>query len=210
MRRSLCTLVVFITLILAINSEARMYQPATGRWMSRDPIGEESDPNLYRGMGNNAVNNIDPDGLTWESNWRFFKDWAGGEGSNNRTYGPNTVENQEMQGSPGADALRNTFYSGGCKSINKKFNYESGQAAEDTLPHPSTTGAQVGGFAGASAINNGDGTVTFIISNVAGAHSFFYHVVPDRKGTTGPMRNIKQTFQWTEKIDESRCKDCKK
>ena len=61
----------------------------------------------------------------------------------------------------------------------------------------------MGGFARASAINNGNGTVTFTIPNRAGAHSFFYHLpfVSDNPfGTGGPIRNIYQTFQWTEKI----------
>ncbi|MCX6834053.1 MAG: hypothetical protein NTW07_02780, partial [candidate division Zixibacteria bacterium] len=51
--------------------------------------------------------------------------------------------------------------------------------------------------------NNGNGTVTFTIPNEAGAQSFFYHLVPNRTCPTGPMRTIKQTFQWTEKIDMS-------
>lgn len=123
-----------------------------------------------------------------------------GGGSNSRFYGPNTVEIQEMQNSPGANALRNDFYAGG----GKNFIYGSEQAAWDTLLNPftadwSSTAAQVGGFAGASAINNGNETVTFTITNVAGTYSFFYHQVPDRSGTTGPMRNITQTFQWTER-----------
>jgi RHS repeat-associated protein len=35
------------------------------RWGSRDPLGESSDLNLYRGMGNNPINRIDPYGLAW-------------------------------------------------------------------------------------------------------------------------------------------------
>jgi hypothetical protein len=55
------------------------------------------------------------------------------------------------------------------------------------------------------ADGNGNITVTFCIPNVAGTHSFFYHIVPDRSGTTGPGRNIKQTICWTEPIDKSKC-----
>lgn len=199
-------LVVFIcTLTFITDSDARFYDAKTGRFISEDPIGfEGGDVNLYNYVGANPVNRVDPSGLTWSSNLSFLLDWASGGGSNNRFYGPNTVETREMQNSPGANALRNNFNAGG----GKNFAYGSGQAAWDTVVNPATadrssTAAQVGGFAGASAINNGDGTVTFTILNVAGANSFFYHLVSDRSGTTGPMRNINQTFQWTEK---TRCK----
>jgi len=151
---------------------------------------------------------LNPYGPLGERNWNFFRDWVFGMGSNNRFYGPDTVETQEMQNSPGANALRGAFYEGGCKDIKDSpdFRYETRQAAWDTLINPftadwSNTAAQVGGFSRPSAINNGDGTVTFTpIKNVAGTRSFFYHRVRDRRGTRGPMRNITQTFQWTEPI----------
>jgi len=42
----------------------RVYNPATGRWLSRDPFGEGSDParNLYRYVDGNPVNLRDPSG----------------------------------------------------------------------------------------------------------------------------------------------------
>ena len=41
----------------------RAYDPATGRWLSRDPIGEEGGINLYGYVGNNPVMYLDPLGL---------------------------------------------------------------------------------------------------------------------------------------------------
>jgi len=41
----------------------RVYDAANKRWISRDPLGEGVDYNLYRYCGNNPVSNIDPMGL---------------------------------------------------------------------------------------------------------------------------------------------------
>ncbi len=43
----------------------RAYDPVTGRWPSRDPIGEEGGINLYGYVSNNPVNFWDPLGLYW-------------------------------------------------------------------------------------------------------------------------------------------------
>ena len=45
----------------------RYYDPETGRWLSRDPIGEKGGFNPYRFVGNNPVNLFDPYGLkSWK------------------------------------------------------------------------------------------------------------------------------------------------
>ncbi|MBI5424118.1 MAG: RHS repeat-associated core domain-containing protein [Opitutae bacterium] len=41
----------------------RYYSPGTGRWLSRDPIGEAGGLNLYGMVGNNPINLFDPFGL---------------------------------------------------------------------------------------------------------------------------------------------------
>lgn len=48
----------------------RYYDAKVGKWMTRDPIGERGGINLYGFVGNNAVNWIDPLGLT-ETDPRF-------------------------------------------------------------------------------------------------------------------------------------------
>jgi RHS repeat-associated protein len=48
---------------------ARWYDPATGRWLSEDPSGfDGGDPNLYRYVGNSALNFTDPTGTTQAGN----------------------------------------------------------------------------------------------------------------------------------------------
>ena len=41
----------------------RFYNPAIGRWMTRDPMGEVADVSLYRFVGNTPLDLIDPYGL---------------------------------------------------------------------------------------------------------------------------------------------------
>jgi RHS repeat-associated protein len=41
----------------------RFYNPALGRWLTRDPIGEDGGINLYEFTKNDPVNRMDPDGL---------------------------------------------------------------------------------------------------------------------------------------------------
>jgi len=41
----------------------RYYDPETGRWLSRDPIGEVGGFNLYLFVNNNSINSVDPFGL---------------------------------------------------------------------------------------------------------------------------------------------------
>ena len=52
----------------------------TGRWLSRDPIGESGGINLYGYVGNSPVNYVDPLGL-----FQFYGNWGG----------PNWVSGQE-------------------------------------------------------------------------------------------------------------------
>lgn len=137
----------------------------------------------------------------------------GGGAANDRVYGPNDIETQEMMHSPGGEKLRDAFYKNHCKTV-RRINYGTFEAYWDTVANPftadwSNTAAQVGGFGGAVGLNNGDGTVTFVIPNTAGTHSFFLHLVPDITSPTGPMHNIEQTFVWTETIDPGRNCGCK-
>jgi len=57
------TALVFLVSFITV-SEARYYDPSTGRFLSEDPIGfEGGDVNLYAYVGNNPLMRIDPTGL---------------------------------------------------------------------------------------------------------------------------------------------------
>jgi RHS repeat-associated protein len=58
-------------------NRARWYDPATGRWVSEDPIGfAGGDANLSRYVGNSATVATDPSGLEVEGGFRPWFDWA--------------------------------------------------------------------------------------------------------------------------------------
>jgi RHS repeat-associated protein len=144
-------------------------------------------------------------------NSEFVLDFLLGTGDSYRYYHPDGEMGRQMRQSPGAAKLRDAFYVNGCKNVTN-FSYGHWEAARETGPlapsHWGNVDFQVGGFGGATAVNNGDGTVTFTIRNEAGTRSFFAGFItgiPNRTCTTGPMRTIEQTFKWTEKIDRSKC-----
>ena len=57
----------------------RYYSPQTGRWLSRDPIGEEGGINLYGFVGNDGVNRWDYLGLSiWDQVTDFLEPWGDG------------------------------------------------------------------------------------------------------------------------------------
>jgi len=51
----------------------RDYSPTLGRWISLDPLGYDAgDVNLYRALGNDLLNRLDPLGLAdWEMMWEW-------------------------------------------------------------------------------------------------------------------------------------------
>jgi RHS repeat-associated protein len=61
----------------------RFYDPANGRWLNRDPIGERGGLNLYGMVGNSTIGNYDMLGRNWWGSLldRFFGS-GNGSGSN--------------------------------------------------------------------------------------------------------------------------------
>ena len=51
----------------------RYYDPATGRWLTRDPIGYAGGLNLYAYCGNAPVGGVDASGLKWDEIISIFK-----------------------------------------------------------------------------------------------------------------------------------------
>jgi len=49
--------------LLAAQTASGFYDPNLQRWLALDPIGEAGGINLYQFVGNDPVNQADPDGL---------------------------------------------------------------------------------------------------------------------------------------------------
>jgi RHS repeat-associated protein len=83
---------------------ARYYDPKAGRFISKDPIGfAGGDVNLYRYVGNDSVNWVDPSGLfRWHGNW-------GGPGWTAGQFKPESQLTNSDLSTPAIDA-RDTCY----------------------------------------------------------------------------------------------------
>ena len=63
----------------------RYYDPNTGRWLSRDPIGESGGVNLYGFVGNDGVNEVDWLGFIKRSDGKYDNDMFVTKKPGNRT-----------------------------------------------------------------------------------------------------------------------------
>lgn len=141
-------------------------------------------------------------------NQPFLAGWTTGDLPTPIVYAPDSPQVRDMMESPNVKRAIDEFYVKGAPKIHP-FRHDTPDAFWDTIANPSTrnlksTAMQVGGYDGATITNNGDGTMTIRIPNTAGARSFFYHLLPNLPGKSGPMHNVEQVFEWTMPIDPTR------
>ncbi len=142
-------------------------------------------------------------------NQPFLADWITENLPTRIVYPPDSIQVRDMVESPNVQQAIDEYYAAGAPIEGATFHHETFEAFLETIVNPRTanwksTAMQVGGYRNAKITNNGDGTMTIRITNVAGAKSFFYHLLPNLPGKTGPMHNVEQVFEWTIPIDPNR------
>ena len=71
----------------------RYYSASTGRWLSRDPIGEKGGMNLYGFVSNNTTSQVDPTG---RNGFTMVFKWGSGLGSDTVYYDENDEETKDL------------------------------------------------------------------------------------------------------------------
>jgi RHS repeat-associated protein len=147
---------------------ARDYDPHTGRWTAKDPIGfGGGDPNLYGYVFIDPVNTIDTTGLSVEgaiSTVVDLFDWATGSLPPVSAADPSSA--QDLSTTPVADEIRAEFMKNGCKDGTYWGDFQYGELTGTS----SVTGQAVGAF-GAKVRNLGNGQIVITAFNTWGLES---------------------------------------
>lgn len=140
----------------------RAYDASSGRWLSRDPIGENGGINVYGYVGNNPINGIDPLGLY--NLWDFggdTLDFAAGLG-NAVSFGGTTWVAQQFMNDADAATLRRTKRCSGTFKAGEWASLALGagrlayaDAAKGASAIYAARGATMANAAAASAFRNG-------------------------------------------------------
>jgi RHS repeat-associated protein len=128
-------------------TQYRSYDPGIGRWLSRDPLGEASDPaaNLYRYVGGNPIGFTDASGLQYIPPAAMQHILAGHGCNTQRTRPGNSVFSPEYSNPAALQQLSNDVfaapggppqpYYGRLESIQGQVNLQNQETGE-TVPYP--------------------------------------------------------------------------
>jgi RHS repeat-associated protein len=184
----------------------RWYDPATGRFLTQDPIGLAGGVNLYAYAGNDPVSYSDPFGLCTPMPWcmqgalqsamrrvdrwmsevsgagRMTAQWASGTGPTRRTFGEGTPQVASMRASPGVAKARDLFYSKNAEAL------QSGSALEPVTNYASGFGPAGAARAGLNPTEQFVGSYRVDITPSADGASAHFTVSNTTSMTSGAYR----------------------
>ena len=179
----------------------RFYDSCSGKWTTRDPLGEDGGMNLYGAMLNNPVNFVDPLGLlteviVWQpSGWGRSSFGHVSVNINGTTY---SFEPDGMRIMPSADYLaKNTFREGVGMVLNitaeqeaslgtflKNYNKDYGRLTNNCAD-PIESGLEKLGYHLGAILYPVSLGKTLMDMNLVNSYNFYWASVP-KKGTSAP------------------------
>jgi hypothetical protein len=150
-------------------------------------------------VGNNAVNFIDPLGLTWDESLTYFWKWATGQPMPTN-FGPYSNQVNDMKDAPGVQKARKAFYKKNagkpCGEWEPLTNYKADFGLKGLWKAGTDPTEQFVGSYRVDIIPNSDGTLNINLYNSTSFTSFSYGLGPNWNG--GPGGTQTQIYHWTE------------
>jgi RHS repeat-associated protein len=181
---------------------ARDYDPHVGRWTGKDPLGINGrDQNVFSYAGNDPVNFLDVNGLTWVEAARFFGNWVIGKRFQS-DFGPGTNQVNDMMDAPGVIAAKDFYYKKypagsnvGCEN-RTVTNYGASFGLTSLWKAGLNSTQQFIGSYTVDISTNADGSLNLNLTNATSFTSFLYGLGPSWTG--GPGGTQVQNYHWTE------------
>ena len=165
----------------------RGYSASTGKWIGRDPIGENGGINLYAYVENNPSNAFDPLGFdSWydvAADWFFERGAAGGTRNHPQLYGASHQITRDLMNDPGVQEAREAWNAKGRPNC---FSYDYAFGVTDYL-HDLFTLNGTGSFLGSYhvAINRcTNGSTRLEVTNTTGWESGTRSAIPGSRANS--------------------------
>lgn len=211
-------------------AKSRYCSTATGRWLSRDPLGELGDVNLFAFVNNRPTSQIDPFGESGTGPGGYLGaaasagEWMAGHNGGDTHYGPDTPQSVDMSKSNDASYLRGQFtrknFGRVCKDWVDISNVRCLYTVRTSITNfgplvdwNNGTAEFVGSARGDATILSHDFVtctikVQFKLTNTTDLNSLFGGLTPISWNVTAPsapFTNWTQTYEW---VDTFHCKCC--
>jgi RHS repeat-associated protein len=180
---------------------ARDYDPQSGRWTAKDPIGfAGAASSLYSYVGGSPVSYVDSEGLTWRESLTFLAKWLAGYDIPT-DFGEGTNQVRDMMDAPGVRAAREAFYRKNaglsCEAREPLTNYSAGFGLKGLLRAGLDPTEQFVGNYRVDITPKADGSIAIDLTNTTSVTSLLYGIGPS--WNRGPGRSQTQHYRWSER-----------